>query len=142
LFQRNLLRSCHAELENRKQNGENNFKISYVNGAPQVRIAKSENLALHYYCNLVFSSFVFECFQKWSQDNVVYTDLAKVFDTVNHQVLLKVLGAFGVGEPLLSWFDSFLTNRQQGVKLFDIKPNVFSSTSGVPQGGFLSPILF
>ncbi|KAL4148812.1 hypothetical protein QTP88_002963 [Uroleucon formosanum] len=35
LMQRTLLRSCHAELENRKLNGESNLEISYVNGAPQ-----------------------------------------------------------------------------------------------------------
>lgn len=44
LMQRTLLRSCHAELENRKLNGETNLEISYVNGAPQVRVAKSKNI--------------------------------------------------------------------------------------------------
>lgn len=43
LLQRNLFRSCHAELENRRLNGETNLEVSYVNGAPQVRIAKSKN---------------------------------------------------------------------------------------------------
>ncbi|KAL4088860.1 hypothetical protein QTP88_023944 [Uroleucon formosanum] len=93
-------------------------------------------------CNLVFSNFVFDSFKKRSQVDVVYTDLAKAFDTVNHSVLLRILETSGFGEPLLSWFGSFLVNRLQWVKLFGIKSNIFSSTSGVPQGGHLSPILF
>lgn len=43
LLQRNLLRSCHAELENRRLNGETNLEVSYVNGVPKVRIANSKN---------------------------------------------------------------------------------------------------
>ncbi|KAL4126020.1 hypothetical protein QTP88_010252 [Uroleucon formosanum] len=93
-------------------------------------------------CNLVFSNFVFDSFKKRSQVDVVYSDLAKAFDTVNHSVLLRILETSGFGEPLLSWFGSFLVNRLQWVKLFGIKSNIFSSTSGVPQGGHLSPILF
>ncbi|KAL4084085.1 hypothetical protein QTP88_029401 [Uroleucon formosanum] len=84
-------------------------------------------------CNLVFSNFVFDSFKKRSQVDVVYTDLAKAFDTVNHSVLLRILETSGFGEPLLSWFGSFLVNRLQWVKLFGIKSNIFSSTSGVPQ---------
>jgi len=49
LMQRTLLRSCHAELENRKLNGESNLEISYVNGAPQVRVAKSKNIGFHHH---------------------------------------------------------------------------------------------
>lgn len=49
LMQRTLLRSCHAELENRKLNGETNLEISYINDAPQVRVAKSKNLGFHHH---------------------------------------------------------------------------------------------
>jgi len=49
LMQRTLLRSCYAELENRMSNGESNLEISYVNGAPQVRVAKSKNIGFHHH---------------------------------------------------------------------------------------------
>lgn len=51
LFQRNPLRSCHAELESRKRNGETNLEILYVNGAPQVRIFKSKNFGLRHHAD-------------------------------------------------------------------------------------------
>ncbi|KAE9528708.1 hypothetical protein AGLY_012283 [Aphis glycines] len=55
-------------------------------------------------------------------------------------VLMKILKASGFGEQ--SWIGFFLTNRQQWVKLFGLKSNIFSCTSGVPQDRHLSPILF
>lgn len=49
LMQRTLLRSCHADLKNRKSNGETNLENSYVNGAPQVRVVKSKNIGFHHH---------------------------------------------------------------------------------------------
>lgn len=85
---------------------------------------------------------VFESLIKRSKVDVVYIDLAKAFDTVNNDILLKPLEAFGFGEPHLTWFGSFLTNIQQCVKIFGVKSKIFSAMSGVPHGGYLSHILF
>jgi len=73
---------------------------------------------------------------------VIYTDFSKAFDSVNHKVLLHILRSSGFGDPLLSWFESFLTHRPQWVKLFGVRSDPFITTSGVPQGGSLSPLLF
>jgi len=64
------------------------------------------------------------------------------FDFVNHELLTAVLKAYGFGDPLLSWFNSFLINQVQFVKLFNTKSEVNSPSSGVSQGGHLSPLLF
>lgn len=56
--------------------------------------------------------------------------------------LIKILKASGFGEPLLSWFSSYLTNRIHYAKVFGIKSEVNNIPSGVPQGSHLSPILF
>jgi retron-type reverse transcriptase len=73
---------------------------------------------------------------------VIYTDFSKAFDRVNHHILLSVLALTGLGEPLLSWLTSFITNRKQCVKIHGVvSPPIFVS-SGVPQGGHLSPLLF
>lgn len=84
-------------------------------------------------CNLTFCNYVFYAFSEGSQVHVIYTDFAKAFNSVNHKILFSVLDASGFGDPILSWFKSFLTDRSQWVKFFNIKPNVFIPTSSVPQ---------
>lgn len=93
-------------------------------------------------CNLTLCNYIFSSFNDNAQVDVIYTDFSKAFDSVNHRFLLHILRSSGFGEPLLSWFESFLTNRTQWVKLFDVKSKLFIATSGVPQGGHLSPLLF
>ena len=46
---------------------------------------------------------------------MVFLDISKAFDKVWHAGLLKKLEALGVGDPLLSWIESYLLNRKQRV---------------------------
>jgi hypothetical protein len=93
-------------------------------------------------CNLLFNNFVFESFQQRLQVDVVYTDFNKAFDLVDHEVLIKILSSYGFGEPFLSWLTSYLSDRYQWVNIFGTKSKLFLASSGVPQGGHLSPLLF
>lgn len=56
--------------------------------------------------------------------------------------MIQVLKESGFGEPLLSWFKSYLSDRYQWVKVLGTKSHLFHTSSGVPQGGHLSPLLF
>ena len=56
---------------------------------------------------------------------VIYLDLKKVFDTVNHAILLKKLNAFGVDSDSLLWFKSYLRNRTQRTAVAE---SIFKST--------------
>lgn len=93
-------------------------------------------------CNVNFCKYIYDTFKCRSQVNVIYTDFAKAFDTVNHDVLVSVLKALEFVRPLLDWLHSYLLNKPQWIKLFVFKFVIFSDTSGVSQVGHLSPILF
>ena len=43
----------------------------------------------------------------------VLIDLKKAFDTVDHQILLKILFCYGFRDMSFRWFQSYLSNRMQ-----------------------------
>ena len=47
---------------------------------------------------------------------VVFLDLTKAFDTIDHEILLHKLTTFNIGPMTIEWFDSYLSNRLQVVK--------------------------
>jgi hypothetical protein len=49
----------------------------------------------------------------------VFCDLAKAFDCVNHELLLKKLQFYGIKSLLFEWFKSYLCNgKQRGIEVF------------------------
>lgn len=73
---------------------------------------------------------------------MIYTNIEKAFDRVNHKLLILKLKAYGFCDPLLSWFKSLLTNRTQFVKYENFISDNINVVSGVPQGDHLSSLLF
>lgn len=55
-------------------------------------------------CNLTFTNYVNESFKYYCQFYVIYTDFAKVFDSINHNVLINILKYSDIDGFLLSWF--------------------------------------
>ena len=69
-------------------------------------------------------------------------DLSKAFDTLDHKILIKKLAHYGIDGTPLEWFTSYLTGRIQFVEIVSVSSNVFSLSTGVPQGSILGSLLF
>ena len=69
-------------------------------------------------------------------------DLSAAFDTVSHDLLLYKLRSIGIAGNVLSWFSSYLSDRDQCVVLNGAVSATKKLKCGVPQGSVLGPILF
>lgn len=72
----------------------------------------------------------------------VFLDLAKAFDSVSTTILLKKLDLLGVRGLALDWFTSYLTGREQCIKVESYISHSQPCNFGVPQGSILGPTLF
>ena len=75
-----------------------------------------------------------------SQFLCTIVDLKKAFDTVDHEILIRMLKIYGIDSAEVEWFRSCFCNRPQYCSLNRHKSN--SRTCGIPKGPCLGPLLF
>ena len=72
---------------------------------------------------------------------MILVDLIKAFERLDHTGLLQKIECIDFKEPVIKWFQSYLSNR----KFFVILENVFSNAGlincGVPQGCLRTALL-
>ena len=87
--------------------------------------------------------------EKWKESldkkgfaGAVLMDLSKAFDTINHELLIAKLHAYGIHKDSLKILLSYLSNRWQRTKINTDFSSWSQMIQGVPQGSVLGPILF
>lgn len=88
------------------------------------------------------TQFIAENLESAGQVDVIYTDLQKAFDKIDHFILLNKLNAMGFSDFLLELMKSYLIGRVQYVEYGGFTSREFVAGSGVPQGSNLGPLLF
>ena len=64
------------------------------------------------------------------------------FDSVDHQIFLRKIQSVGASTSMLKWFNSYLTNRYQVVRIHSSVSDPLPVECGVPQGSILGPLSF
>ena len=106
---------------------------------------KQSGFRKHHSCQsllLKITDYLLQSMDQGQISGLTSINLRKAFDLVDHTTLLQKLQLYGLNEDAVTWFRSYLCDRQ----FQDVIDNQFSTkaniTSGVPQGSILGPLLF
>ncbi len=80
--------------------------------------------------------------EKGELTGVVFLDLKKAFDTIDHNIMINKLNKFNLDEHAKTWFLNYLSGRVQSIKYLGTQSTRLPITCGVPQGSILGPLMF
>ena len=98
-----------------------------------------------YSCNNVllhFVEYLKQALDKGDFAACILMDLSEAFDCLPHDLLIAKLNAYGMTISGCKLIHSYLSNRQQRVKIHDTYSSWGSLDIGVPQGSITGPLLF
>ena len=74
--------------------------------------------------------------------DIIYFDVKKAFDRLNHALLFAKLKKWNFPNSVIAWIQAFLSDRKFRVKVGNCLSEFFEANSGVPQGSKIGPLLF
>ena len=95
------------------------------------KVKSTEHAILDLYSNII------QVIEKKEKAYTIFLDFAKAFDTVNHEILFAKRQYYEIRGTTLKWFESYLHNSQQFVKLNQDISDQKTISCGVPQGRVL-----
>ena len=84
--------------------------------------------------NVAFTDSLLEAIDKKQISMVVFIDLSKAFDSIEHHTLLGKISRLGVSPAVSEWFRSYLADRSQYVRIGATTSLTAPLTHGIPQG--------
>lgn len=72
----------------------------------------------------------------------IFSDFSKAFETVDHEILVRILECYGIRGIANDWFVSYLSGRNQVTSFGSATSNKQYISCGVWQGSVLGPLLF
>ena len=88
-------------------------------------------------CNSLYQAYDSNLFSR-----IVFLDISKAFDCVDHTCLLFKIQQLGIDGPLLNFLSSYLSQRSQVVLINRTLSDLKYTSCDVPQGSVLGPLLF
>ena len=100
-----------------------------------------ENLST---CDAVLNlvSYIYDAFDEGKMVIGASLDLARAFDSINRDILIRKLESYGVQGVALTWVRSYLNSRKQFVNFNGTHSSMKGVDYGVIQGSISGPVMF
>ena len=89
-----------------------------------------------------FVNFFANKLDKHEDVSAIFLDVAKAFNSINHDVLLHKLYYYGFRDVAYQWFASYSKNRMQYVNSDGVKSRLHILRTGITEGLVLGPLMF